>query len=40
MHVEGKFVYKVWMGCEPAEAKSGRQKLGKAIQADHPPICV
>ena len=40
MHVEGEFVNKVWMGGEPTEAEARRQKLGKAIQADHPPVCV
>lgn len=40
VHVEGELVYKVRVGCQPAQAESGSQELGKAIKADHPTICV
>ena len=40
VHVEGELVYKVRVGCQPAQAESGCQELGKAIKPDHPAICV
>lgn len=40
MHVKGELVYKVRVGCQPAQAEPGCQELGKAVKADHPAICV
>ena len=40
MHVKRELVHKCWVRRQPAYSEARSQELGKAVEADHAPICV